>query len=84
MKKITVKLSELIQTLSTMKHDQMDFVELQIVPAVPFQQEQAPSFLHLQGIRKTADPYIVDYESIDEISGTDLHSHPLDLQQLTP
>ncbi len=74
MKRITVNLNELLERLQQMAKDNMHFVELSIVPEEKEQDETAPAFLHLQGIRKTSADYIVDYESVDEISGADLAS----------
>lgn len=75
MKRITINLKELMEKLQQMSQEDMHFVELAIVPEQKEQNdEEFPAFLHLQGIRKTSADYIVDYESIDEISSADLAS----------
>ena len=61
MHSVTVKLSDLLSILQTMKTDGIDFVTLQ-----PFEEEDdMPATLWLSGI-ESADPLTsIDYEDID-------------------
>ena len=70
MKKITVRLSTLMEILTQMKHDNVDFVEMDLVGDAV----DCPAFVELLGVRKTSDAYIVDYGCVDEISREDLAS----------
>ena len=70
MKKITVRLSTLMEILTQMKHDNVDFVEMDAVDCGQI----CPAFVELLGVRKTSDAYIVDYGCVDEISREDLAS----------
>ena len=74
MKKITVRLSTLMEILTQMKHDNVDFVEMDLVGDAVDCGQICPAFVELLGVRKTYDAYIVDYGCVDEISREDLAS----------
>ena len=74
MKKITVRLSTLMEILTQMEHDNVDFVEMDLVGDAVDCGQICPAFVELLGVRKTSDAYIVDYGCVDEISREDLAS----------
>lgn len=57
-----------------MKHDNVDFVEMDLVGDAVDCGQICPAFVELLGVRKTSDAYIVDYGCVDEISREDLAS----------
>ena len=52
MKKITVRLSTLMEILTQMKHDNVDFVEMDLVGDAVDCGQICPAFVELLGVRK--------------------------------
>ena len=63
-----------MEILTQMKHDNVDFVEMDLVGDAVDCGQICPAFVELLGVRKTSDAYIVDYGCVDEISREDLAS----------
>ncbi len=74
MKKITVKIESLVKILDDIRHTQADFVELAIMEGGNDQGEEFPACLHFEAIKKLSNTYIIDLESIDEVTGQDFAS----------
>lgn len=74
MKRITVKLSSLLEILETAADKNMDFIELDVLDAQEDDGVRQPAFVNILGVKKTADEYIVDFGSVDEIQGADVLS----------
>lgn len=74
MKKITVKLSSLLEILKTANEKNMDFIELDVLDAQEDDGVRQPAFVNILGVKKTTDEYIVDFGSVDEIQGVDVLS----------
>lgn len=69
MQKITVSIKSLKEKLLEMEEDNLDLVELHIVPEQADDGSLYPAFLHLDGIYKTGE--YKDYEEIDEFPVAD-------------
>ncbi|MPM81883.1 hypothetical protein SDC9_128940 [bioreactor metagenome] len=66
MKRITLKVNDLLEKLLAISDEKMDYVVLSFIDYEVDQKRIFPAFLHFLGISK--EGYYKDYESIDTVS----------------